>query len=583
MKYTILGILFSLSIVLLCCNSEKRDNISKTKSINHGLSKNSSNSPLPFSKASYGEIESGAEQKAKIPIGKNEKLLEVINANLDLDEAEEQILILKDTNDAVSPLKISVIDYDEARNIYFKSWEGATNATNPRIFEVELLDVIGDFGHEIVFHGMNARDLTLDIFKRTPSPSNPGLHFQPVCQIVSNGTIRIQKADRSSAYEIGQKAGDSYPVLVERKDATATNDLNLIEETYNWVSRTNRYELISTRSIPSDVASQAKLATLFSTNDENTFLDFLKGPWFQKKQTDKLVAFYPEENQFVFSLGNVQEVYSWDYSKRTLYNGFMIVAHNILINSIKMNMNITAHSPNSIEIFVEDDTWAGEYQKLNDSLQEQFYKTIKKSIKPSALELHGVFEDEYKGDKTGNQIIFEPPFFTWLDKNKSSYGGYSVIENMPITNPNYYKTKLQFLPDEVDNNTFTNGVRKKITLNTDDQLLSKYYTFDRARNSFILNDNISKNDIQRIWELFVSVQYKGYMNYKFGIITFKVLKENGLVERVDNFIIEYIEKKDTDKIVKTLILTPGKLNVNGIEVLSTDSIRLVQTNLQNPQ
>jgi hypothetical protein len=541
----------------------------------------SSQSEFQYSQEGYSDTDTTGEQKPKIPIGKNEKVLEIINTNLDLDEAEEQILILKETTDSSSPIKIVIADNEDHRNMYVKAWEGITNATNSRIFKVELLDVVGDYSHQIVLHGMNARDLTLDIFKRTPSLSNPGLHFQPICQIISNGTIRIHKIERSPEYESGQKNGESFPVIVERKELGSKNDMDLIEETYSYIASTNRYTLTGVRNIPADVASQEKLSPLFSTNDEGAFLAFLKGGWFEKTQKDKLVAFFPETNQIVFSMGNVSEVYDWDYSRRTLFNGLMIVAHNILIKSIKININITARALNAINVSFEDDTWSGEYQKLNEVSQEHYYTADAKSLRPSTLDLSGVYEDEQTNEKESNQIIFEPPYFTWVLKQKSMYGGYSIIENIPLTNPNYYKMALQFLPNEVDNNLFTNGIRKKISTSSDDQLLSRCYTFDRNKNVFILNEETSRRDVERLWELFVSVQYRGYTQYKFGVITFKILKENGLVERIDNYVLEYIEKKEADKLMRTIVLTPGKLNVSGIEVLSRDSIRLTQVDRKN--
>jgi hypothetical protein len=569
-------ILCTLLIVLCGCNPGFEGAANKSKSANQKVTGDSSESVSSYSRTSVNETESGTESKPKIVIGKNEKFLEALNANLDLDETDEQILVLKDTTDPSSPLKLVVADHDETKSIYSKSWEVTTNATNPRLFKLELIDMVGDSGRSIVFHGMNGRNLTLDIYKRTPSISNPGLHFQPICQIISDGTIRIQKTDRSEAYELGSEQGESFAITVERKNINSQNDLDLIEETYNWVRSTGRYELISSKNIPADIASQSKLANLYSTSDDRTFLQFLKGPWFNKEQKDKLIAFYPDDNQIVLSFENIQEVYNWDYSKRTLYNGFMIIAYNLLIKSIKININITARAPNAIDVFIEDDAWSGAYQKLSEEMQEEYYGKKVNTIKPSAIELNEEYEEEFKDAKEGNRIIFEPPYFTWVYRDRISLGGYSIIENIPLTNSNYYKTVLQYLPKEVDNATFTNSIRKKITLSAEDQLLSKYYTFDRNKNSFFLNENTPRDEIERLWKLFVSVQYKGYSDYLFGVITFKFLKENGLVDRIDNYVLEYLERKDTDKTTRTIILTPGKLNVNGFEVITKDSIRLIQ-------
>jgi hypothetical protein len=574
---------FIFIICLISCGLRKQDNESKNKTLNHGSAVgilNGKNLPYSHSSLNDGEKDEISEPKARIPIPKNDKILEIINANLDQDEADEQIILLKGIDNPASFIKIIVIDFDEVRNIYLKTWETSTSSTNPRVLNVEILDVIGDYNREIAVHGMNNRDLTLDIYRKVNTQSKTGLHYQPICQIVSNGTITINKIERSSAYEMGQKAGESFPIIVERRDSNSKNDMDIMEETYSWVYATNKYEMVSSRKIPADLNSQQKLSELYSKSDEETFIQFLKGPWYDKKQTEKMVVFYPEENQVVFSFGNVQEVYNWDYSRRILYNGFLIITHNELIKTIKTDINITARSSNSIDVNMEDNSWAGEYQKFGEELQQKFYEKKNQKVKPSHLQLSGLYQDEFKDEKEGNQIIFEPPFFTWINnKEKISIdGGYSIIENLPITNIYYYKTTYQFVPKEVDNNSFTNLIRKKIATDADDQLLSKFYTFDKVKNAFILSDTITRDEKQKIWELLISIQYKNYINYKLNAITFKIIKSNGTLDRIDNYILEYLEKKESDKVTRSLSLTPGKINVNGIEAINNDSLKFIQIN-----
>jgi len=570
-------------ICIISCGQKKTENEIGNNRRNQGsISGILGGKNITLLQSSSGEADQDTifEQKVKISLPKNDKILNIMNININLEEADKQIILVKAIDDPASFIKMIVIDYDNIKNIYVKAWETLTSSTNPRFLNVESIDLIGDNNREIIVHGMNNRDLTLDIFRKVNTPLKTGLQFQQICRIVSNGTITINKIERTSAYEMGQKPGESYPIIVERRDTLSKNDMDIIEETYNWVYATNRYDIVSSRKIAADLNSQQKLTELYSKSDDETFIQFLKGPWYDKKQTDKMLVIYPAENQIVFSSGNVEEVYDWDYSRRVLYNGFLIVTHNELIKSIKMDINITARSSTTIEVNMEDSSWAGEYQKFGEELQQKFYNNKNQKVKPSHLQLSGLYQDEFNTEKDGNQLIFEAPYFTWINnKNKTSAnGGYSIIENLPLTNIYYYKTKYQFVPKEVENNSFTNFIRKKITTDADDQLISKFYSFDKNKNIFILSDSVTRDEKQKIWELLVTLQYKNYINYNLSAITFKTIKSNGTIDRIDNYILEYIEKKESDKVTRSLSLTPGKINITGIEAITNDALKFIQIN-----
>ena len=81
--------------------------------------------------------------------------------------------------------KIAVIDYDPIRATYSRTWESLTNATNFRLLDISLKDVVGDHNLEIVCRGMNdGGELTLDLFRKTPSPTGLGLYFTEILRIV---------------------------------------------------------------------------------------------------------------------------------------------------------------------------------------------------------------------------------------------------------------------------------------------------------------------------------------------------------------------------------------------------------------
>src|SRR5512136_2734206 len=89
----------------------------------------------------------------KVPLERGEVLASVLNCNLDLDASEEQILVLRSQEEPDAPLRIAVADYDSVRGTYIRSWEGPTSATNLRLFEVSIQDLVGDHNQEIVCRG----------------------------------------------------------------------------------------------------------------------------------------------------------------------------------------------------------------------------------------------------------------------------------------------------------------------------------------------------------------------------------------------------------------------------------------------
>ncbi|MBN1696044.1 MAG: pallilysin-related adhesin [Spirochaetales bacterium] len=531
---------------------------------------------------SEGDDSLSADLQSKVPLAKNEFLLQTINVNLDLDIIDEQILIIKIVDDPELFIKLVVVEFDEVRNTYVRSWESFTNATNHRVFDLECIDIVGDYSKEIVFSGMNNKDVTLDVFRRTPSPSHPGLYFVPICRLVSNGTITIQRKKRSASYELGQKTGESFPIVIERTDKDSGNANDLIRETYQWVYASNKYEFIPpSERIPGDIIEDKKFRELLSSSGTAVFEEYLEGAWYNKKDISQMILFFPDEQQIVFYSDNAQEVYSWDYSSRRSSYLMLLMIRNILVRSIKLTLNITCKSLSSINISMSDDFWAGDYVKVKEELQESLYSKESVVVKPSEVQLSGIFEEEFPGEDKSIQIIFEPPYFTWTDESNDSMtdysGGFAVLNNVPVINDFYYQKHFQNIPDELDEQAYDDLI-KKISSQTGRLLFKQSYLFDKASKNYLVKPNIDSTDKTELWKLFVSTGYKGFREYAISVISFKILKENGLIDRVENYLLEYVVQEgiDGNSIKKVIVFTPARLLVNGIEAVSQDSFRLVQ-------
>jgi hypothetical protein len=369
------------------------------------------------------------EISPKVPIERSEKLIQVVSWNLDLDMSEEQILVLGRKGDPEAALRIAVIDFDTVRGAYFRSWEGTTSATNPRLFEVSQKDLVGDHNQEIVCRGINSRgEQVLNVFRKTPAPSGVGLYFTEICQIVSNGSIEIQEIERSEGYRLGQKNGPSFAIYVYSRDQASANLLDRIRYTYQWQYQQNRYVLTGQEKLPGAVVEEQQLQELFADPSVEAFERYLAGPWYLagSEGREEIILFSPEQREITVYSGQVEEIYIWQTSFRSLPNRLYILGANESIESIQKRITVEVAALNTIDVSIlgseQWDRSGGRYLKLTEELQEQLLKKKQTEVKPARILLTGVYRDDQ-----GTEVIFDPPRFTWIGDKRQFSGGFAVI------------------------------------------------------------------------------------------------------------------------------------------------------------
>jgi len=440
--------------------------------------------------------------QAKVPLDPDEALIQMENVNLDLDPADEQILVAKKKQDSEAPIKITAVDFDPVRNGYVRTWEGLTHANNVRLFSLSFNDLVGDHNLEIVCRGLTNRgELTLDVFRKASSPNGLGLYFSPICGIVADGSIEIMESERSEGYQMGQKNGISFPIVAYTQDRESANPLDRLKHSYYWQYQQNKYVLSAVEKLPGAVVEEKQLAELFASSSPATFKQFLAGPWAlsgspDKENSDKreIILFQPEEGRLNIFSKDVQESYEWKASFRTFSNRLLILAENESIPSISKRFQIEVKSINTIEVAVvgaeQWDRSFGTYVKLNDELQKSLVSERQEGVQLSDLELRGVFRS---GE--GIEVIFEPPYFTWIEKDKQYSGGFTL---------------------------------------------------------FNLNQTV---------------------------LMLKNREENGFSRTTKTYIVEYTEKKEKNRLSKTLVLAPGRIGIKGVEPLPAPKIILEQVSV----
>lgn len=426
---SLIGTLFCAALLLLYLGCGFDKNRSQSK---EGSSSYSADLRVETAQGDFNLLTKNGEDvelAPKVPLDREEKLIQVINTNLDLDLNEEQILVLRKKDDPDAPLRIAVVDYDTVRGSYSRTWEGLTNATNLRLFEVSLKDLVGDHNLEIVCRGMNSSgELTLNVFRKTPPPTGLGLYFTEISRIVSDGSIEIQEIERSEGYRLGQKNGPSFIIYSYTQDRESSNLLDRIKYTYNWQYQQNRYILSSVEKLPGAVVEEKQLRELFANPSAGAFEEYLSGPWYLSGSEGKeeIILFSPEEKQITIYSGQVEEIYIWQASFRSLSNRLLIFTANESIESIQKRIYIEVVSLNTIDVSIigaeQWDRTAGRYIKLSEELQQELLKKKQSEVKPSAVSLKGV----YKSGK-GIEIIFDPPHFTWIGERRQFSGGFTII------------------------------------------------------------------------------------------------------------------------------------------------------------
>jgi len=454
----------------------------------------------------------GVELSANVPLDEQEILLQMYNVNMDLDKNDEQILAIKQKGDPTNPIAIVVVDYDEIRAAFTRSWEGPTQATNQRAFDIELIDVIGDYNMEVVCRGVNADgETTLDIFRKTISPSGTGLYFSSICSLASDRPIIIESEKRDQAYREREKTGQAFPIIVERRDPESDNDLDVIKETWAWKYQEKKYIKILSEKIPGDKMLQERLRGLFAGDTrEEDFRQFLSGSWHKTNVVDNIIFFDPTYDSISFYNGTVLEVYTVEEIQTARGYTFLLYLANDTLANVKRSMLVDIRDMDSIRItssqkstIQDGDEWQGSYVRLSPDLQESLLQKNRWAVGSSEAALFGIYRSA-----DGPEIAFEPPYFTWIDAGGNARsGGFTMLSNVPLLNGHY--------------------LDREIT-----------------------------DDVQ--------------------IITFRFMSAGGVRVEDEVYVIEYSENQEPGAVRRTILLTPAVVSVRGALLTSKETRALEQ-------
>lgn len=354
---------------------------------------------------------------------------QVFTINLDLDETEEQIIVFKRRDDPDDLIRILVVSFDPIRNSWIRAWEGVTAANNVRSFTLYTDDLVGDHEQEIVCFGINnSGEQTLDIFRRTSNMLGLGLAYAPILSLAADVNISVVEINRSEAFETLEiMSGQSFPVIVERRDSETSNVFATVKTSYFWDFSTRRYVPGFEERVSGDVVEDSRLSDLFA-GSEVQFEEFLDGPWYRttaEPDEVQIVFFGTRDRTIVFHSGYLQRAFNWDDSSKTVYGrGIQLFVTNEILRSLKRLISVSVTDLNRISLVVQDtDGLDGSYDRLTGSLQQAILDRRARIAVLSEFQPRGLYVSD-----SGLEIVFGDPDFTYRDSEGQRSGGFALYQ-----------------------------------------------------------------------------------------------------------------------------------------------------------
>jgi hypothetical protein len=339
------------------------------------------------------ESASAAEQMAyedsitaKVALDDGETLVTVLTQDFDGDQQEEQIIAYRNLLEIESPIYITYIDYDNIAGGYKRLWSIPTAATRPGTVTLYTQDMIGDRSVCVLVSGMNgAGEHTLTVFRKNNNPPTDTAPYpeilqgnQPFIKIAElriDGSITIQEAERTQAYQMGLSKGQSNTIVAYGRDYESSNMLDQIEITYTYNAVNGLYEQFKISRVPGTQIEQRRLRELLSGNP-GEFENFIDGLWYYvdpqgTPDNRQYIYFDPHNRELIFYGDEAQQVFTWQNSSATRY-GLYVSSQNISVTTLRRSLDIELESLDSIKVKVFEDvrlkvlvsaSWDGSYRR----------------------------------------------------------------------------------------------------------------------------------------------------------------------------------------------------------------------------
>jgi hypothetical protein len=367
----------------------------------------------------YQELESPEERiarekelSAKLALAEGEAMINVLTGNFDRDPQEEQIIAYRRLSEMESLVYLAYIDFDETGRGYRRVWDASTAATRPGTVSLYTKDLVGDRSVCIILTGMNGQgEHTLTAFRKIPEEregeSGPPQFFTKIAEIRIDGTITIQEAERTQAYQLGHSRGQSFSIAAYGRDYESANILDQVERTYTYNGVNGLYEQSKITRVPGTQIEQRRVRELLG-GSSGAFEEFITGLWYYVSPQGTLdsrqyIYFDPPNRELIFYGEETQQVFTWQNSSPTRY-GLYISCQNISVTTLRRSLDIELESLDSLRVKVFEDVrlkigvnapWDGSYRRAGPGGREF----------PRAMPEHPFFDGIYNSS-TGQFRFF---------------------------------------------------------------------------------------------------------------------------------------------------------------------------------
>ncbi|MCX7028655.1 MAG: pallilysin-related adhesin [Spirochaetes bacterium] len=304
-----------------------------------------------------------ASQNGTLPriiatLDRADRLVTVVNANLDADPQEEQVVAVQRRDDPAAPVRLLVLDPEFPRGRGARiSWEAPTLAASARAFSLSVKDLVGDHGMQLVATGTSSEGrFTLDVFRRAAADD---LVFAPICRIVAD-EIEIEETPRTEAYSSGLKNGASWPVISWLRDTESDNPMDLVRIRWSWRPAMNRYASEPPEKVPGEQVGQEQLRQLYADLRPAAFESFIAGLWGETpapaRRPSIIVQFDVASRRIAINDGDTLESFAWRDTVRTLFDRIVVVAENEAVSRIRRTFSIRASGASTIAVSIRGDS-----------------------------------------------------------------------------------------------------------------------------------------------------------------------------------------------------------------------------------
>lgn len=360
--------------------------------------------PIPINNSMDITAESESKQKLTsfIPLSQSEILLGIISYDLNLDDSEEQIHIVRKQNDPAGHIVLIIAVYNQKTKSWFRLMECETLVTQLKTLNLRFQAITNDAFISLICEGLNEKnESTLTIYRIIAKPETAANFI--LVQVFSDygDSVLLNSAQKTESYFIVvSKTIPETPVMI-------------LEERWEWDPAYNRYTKKLETVINKEKIINSKIEKLLSSSkDEIT--QFITGIWYRLAEKKLLyIDFQFNEEKVIFSVDDYSEIYSIDSITMT-NRGLYISCINQSITSLKRYITLEIRTETGIEIHmfqnlgVKGDSaidWNGTYNRFYGSItSKSIFEQLPKEILLS-------FNGTYKND-TGLQLVLNAPEYS---------------------------------------------------------------------------------------------------------------------------------------------------------------------------